>query len=115
MAPSCLRDQQLRYVTLSFRARCDFTRDLGDDRRTCGRADLRSPLDSSQRAFSTLPPTLSVGAPRAAPELHLGAPPAPRAAGYATLASRSPQTNRGGAGQCWPESPGPKVEQEPRS
>ena len=39
--------------------------------------------------------------------------PAPRAAGYATLASRSPPTYRGGARQCWPVIPGPIVEQDP--
>ena len=39
--------------------------------------------------------------------------PAPRAAGSATLASRSPPTYRGGARQCWPVIPGPIAERVP--
>ena len=39
--------------------------------------------------------------------------PAPRAAGYATLASRDPPTYRGGARQCWPVIPGPIAELDP--
>ena len=54
----------------------------------------------------------ALGAPARLPGPHLGSSPAPRAAGSATLASPSP-THRGGAGQCWPVSPGPKAGQHP--
>ena len=59
---------------------------------------------------------ISQGQPRGRPARRPGftsAHPAPRAAGYATLASRSPPTYRGGARQCWPVTPGPIVEQDP--
>ena len=57
--------------------------------------------------------TFGIGvAPRGRPGF-TSAHPAPRAAGYATLASRAPPTYRGGARQCWPVIPGPIVEQDP--
>ena len=75
--------------------------------RTCVRfLSLLEAADSACGGPSVL------GAPRATPAF-TSARPAPRAAGYATLASRTPPTYRGGARQCWPVISGPIAELDP--